>query len=73
MLNTMLIITFSISDWKYPFWTSLAQKKKRKSPIKLKLGTQANANKGNLIGMLTLFSLDGKLGQIRSKNLRFFV
>ena len=59
MSNLILINTFSILDWKNPFWEGLDQKTQNRL-FNVKFRTQTNSNKRKLKVMFTLSFLDQK-------------
>ena len=52
----MAAFTFSVLDWKYPFWANLAQI----CQFKLKLGIKTNLNMQNSMVVFTFAVLDQK-------------
>ena len=54
MQNSMVVFTFSVTDWKYHFWENFVQKIKVVS-LKLKFGAKTNSILQILMFMLTFF------------------
>ena len=60
MQNSVVICTFSVFDWKYPFWVNFAKKM-------LKFVTQTNSNTYNSVITLTFSVLDDQVLQLNQK------
>ena len=56
--NSTVMYSFSIFDWKYPFWTSFA--KIQNCLFKVKFGTWTNSNMQNSMVMFTFFIYNRK-------------
>ena len=59
MQNSMAMFTFSVLDWKYPFWVNLVQKHQN-CQFKLNFGTKTNLNMQNSMVVFTFAVLDWK-------------
>ena len=60
MLNTVVIITFSVLDQKYPPFSGKFDRKNPNSLFKLKFDIQTKSNKRKSVEMFTLSFLDLK-------------
>ena len=59
MWNLMVMLSFSVLDWKNPFWANLTQKNQNYLH-KLKFGTKYNSSMLNLMVMFIFAVLDQK-------------
>ena len=69
MSNLMVMFTFSVFDWKYPFWENLVPK--LKTIVQSEIGTQTYLNIQNSIVLFAFFYFRLKisfLGKFGSKN-----
>ena len=55
----MMLFTYFVFEWKYPFWANLVQKNQNYQ-FKLKFGTYTNSNLQNSMVMFTFLSFDQK-------------
>ena len=59
MQDSIVMFTFSVFNWKYPFWENLIQKNQN-CQFKLKFGTETNSNMQNSMVVFAFSVLDRK-------------